>query len=137
MPSLPPRDGVAAPPCAGIRTGASTVSHDDRPNNVVGTSLPLPTTGEYNAFGRLSTLGTSGPTVPLGWVDGTLAHLLWGVNAIIFPLLCHVFCEHGGGLFPDGSMLYTVGGGDSIQSPDDHRQMGCSHMCGRGLQVRA
>jgi hypothetical protein len=116
MPSLPPRDGVAAPPCAGIRAGASTVSPDDRPNNVVGTSLPFPTTGEHNAFGRLSdALGTSGPTVPLGWVDGTLAHLLWGVNTIIFPLLRRVFCEHGGGLFSDGSMLYAVVGGDSIQ----------------------
>ena len=104
MPSLPPRDGVAAPPCAGIRAGASTVSPDDSPNNVVGTSLPLPTTGEHNAFGRLSdALGTSGPTVPLGWVDGTLAHILRGVNAIsIFPSKRRVFYEHGGGIFPNG-----------------------------------
>jgi hypothetical protein len=104
MPSLSPRDGVAAPPCAGIRAGASTVSPDDRPNNVVGTSLPLPTTGEHNAFGRLSdALGSSGLTMPLGWVDGTLAHRIWGVNAIIFPSLRRVFCKHGGGIFPNDS----------------------------------
>jgi hypothetical protein len=101
MPSLPPRDGVAAPPCSGIRAGASTVSPDDRPNSVVDTSLPLPPTGEHDAFGRLSdALGTSGPTVPLGRVDATLTHILWGVNAIIFPLQCRVFYKHGGGNFP-------------------------------------
>ena len=104
MPSLPPRDGVAAPPCAGIRAGASTVSPDNSPNNVVGTSLPLPTMGEHDAFGRLSgALGSSGLTMPLGWVDGTLAHRIWGVNAIIFPSPRRVFCKHGGGRFPDGS----------------------------------
>jgi len=101
--SLPPRDGVAAPPCAGIRVGALTISPDDRRNNVIGKSLPLPTTGEHNAFGHLSNaLGTSSPTMPLGWVDGTLAHILWGFNAIIFPLQCCVFYKHGGGIFPDG-----------------------------------
>ena len=40
----------------------------------------------------------------------------------------------GGGLFPDGSMLFAVGGGDSIQSPDGHRRMGCSCTCGRCLR---
>ena len=101
--SLPPRDGVVAPPCAGIRAGALTISPDDRPNNVVGTSFPLPTTGEHDTFGRLSdALGTSSPTMPLGWVDGTLTNILWEVNAIIFPLQCRVFYKHGGGIFPDG-----------------------------------
>ena len=56
---------------------------------------------EHDAFGHLSdALGTSGPTVLLGWVDGTLAHILRGVNAIIFPLPLHFFYEHGGGYFP-------------------------------------
>ncbi len=104
MPSLPPRDGVAAPPCTGIRAGASTVSPDNTPNSVVGPSLPLPPTREHDAIGGLSgAFGTSGSTLPLGWVDGTLAHILWGVNAIIFPLPLRVFFEHGGGIFPDGS----------------------------------
>ena len=40
MPSLPPRDGVDAPPCAGIRAGASTVSTYATLNSVVGPSLP-------------------------------------------------------------------------------------------------
>jgi hypothetical protein len=103
MPSLPPRDGVAAPPCAGIRTGTLTVSPDDRPNNVIDTSLPLPTTGEHDAFGCLSdALGTSGPTVQRGWVDGTLTQILRGVNSIIFPSQRRVFYKHGGGIFPDG-----------------------------------
>ena len=104
MPSLPPRDGVAAPPCAGIRAGASTVSPDDTPNSVVGPSLPLPPpTGEHDAIGGLSgAFGTSGSISPLGWMDGTLAHILRGVNAIVFPSQLHVFYEHGGGIFPDG-----------------------------------
>jgi len=29
MPSLPPQDGIPAPPCAGIRAGASTVLFED------------------------------------------------------------------------------------------------------------
>jgi hypothetical protein len=104
MPSLPPRDGVATPPCAGIRAGASTISLDDTRNSVVGTSLPLPPTGEHNAIGSLSgAFGTRGSISPLGWVDGTLAHILRGVNAIVFPSQLHVFYEHGGGIFPDGS----------------------------------
>ncbi len=122
MPSLPPRVGVAAPPCAGIRTGTSPISPDDSPHGVVGTSLPLQPTGEHDAIGGLSgAFGTSGSTLLLGWVDGTLAHILWGVNAIIFPMQLRVFCEHGGGIIPDGSTLYAVGGGDSIWSPNNHR----------------
>jgi len=57
MPSLPPRDGVVAPPSAGIRAGASTVSADATFNSDVGTSLPSPPMGEHDAFG-----GSSGGT---------------------------------------------------------------------------
>ena len=48
--------------------------------------------------------GTSGhaqlrsSTGPLGWVYGTLAHVFWGVNAIIFPTQLRVLWEHGGGI---------------------------------------
>ncbi len=67
-------------------------------------SLPLPPTGEHNAIGGLSgAFGTSGSISPLGWVDGTLAHILRGVNAIIFPSPLHFFYKHGGGMFPNGS----------------------------------
>ena len=175
MPSLPPRDGVDAPPCAGLRAGTLTVSTDATLNSVVGPSLPLPTTGErghrilrpketlrlpwhripltapwstgawggivhepgptttrvgrwhprprhlgrqrqhipltitstwgggeftslplpptgeHNAIGGLSgAFGTRGSISPLGWVDGTLARFLWGVNAISFPSPRHV-----------------------------------------------
>jgi hypothetical protein len=51
MPSLPTRDGVVAPPSAGIRAGALTVSADATFNSDDGTSLPSPPTGEHNAFG--------------------------------------------------------------------------------------
>ena len=115
MPSLPPQEGVAAPPCAGIRMGASTVSTDARLNSAAGTSLPLQPTGEHDAIGSCSgAFGRSSSTLPLGWVNGTLAHILWGVNAIIFPSQLRVFYKHGGGIFPDGSLLYAVGGGDLI-----------------------
>ena len=73
MPSLPPRDGVDAPPCAGIRAGASTVSTDATLNSVVGPSLPLPTTGEHDATG-------SSP----------------GSLGIVSPSLLHGPQEHGG-----------------------------------------
>ncbi len=59
MPSLPPQDGVGARICAGIRAGALTVSAVNRLTHVVGTSLPLPPTGEHEAVG-----GPSG-TLPL------------------------------------------------------------------------
>ena len=118
MPSLPPRDGVAAPPCAGIRVGASTVLTDATLNSVVRPSLPLPTMGEHDATRssgqrRLSgSLGIASPSPlhgpqehggglytspvlrPLVWVVGTHAHVIWGVNANIFPLPSH---QHGGG----------------------------------------
>ncbi len=61
MPSLPPRDGVDARICAGIRTGASTVSAVDRLTHVVGTSLPLPPTGEHDATGGPSGIFLSPP----------------------------------------------------------------------------
>ncbi len=106
MPSLPPRDDVVAPPSAGIRAGALTVSADATFNSDVGTSLPSPPTGEHDAFGGgsggtfLTPLRTirehGGGTSPhaavrlLEWVVGTLARFIWGVNAISFPSPCHV-----------------------------------------------
>jgi hypothetical protein len=152
MPSLPPRDGVAAPPCAGIRAGASTVSTDDSPNGVVGTSLPLLPMGEHDAIGSLSSIfGITFPSLhsalqehgggmytstvprPLVWVVGTRTHVIWGVNANIFPLPSQ---HNGGGIFPNGLDFYAVGRGDSILSPNGHRRMGCSRKCGRRLRVR-
>ena len=70
---------------------------------------------------------------PLVWVVGTHAHVIWGVNANIFPSPSR---QHGGGEFPDGSDSYAVGRGDSIQSPDGHRRMGCSRMSGGRLRGR-
>ncbi len=61
MPSLPPRDGVDARICAGIRAGASTVLAVDRLTHVVGTSLPLPPTGEHDAIGGPSGIFLSPP----------------------------------------------------------------------------
>ncbi len=106
MPSLPPRDGVVAPPSAGIRAGASTVSADATFNSDVGTSLPSPPTGEHDAFAGgsggtfLSPLrairehgGGMSPHVAvrsLESVDGTLARFIWGVNAISFPSPRHI-----------------------------------------------
>ena len=121
MPSLPPRDGVVAPPCAGIRAGASTVSTDATLNSVVGPSLPLRTTGEHDATGSSGrrrssgSLGIASPSPlhgpqehggglytspvlrPLVWVVGTHAHIIWGVNANMFPSPSH---QHGGGKSP-------------------------------------
>ena len=63
MPPLPPRDGVAAPPCAGIRAGASTVSPDDSPDGVVGVQVsPYQQRAEHDAIGGLS--GTFGIAFP-------------------------------------------------------------------------
>jgi hypothetical protein len=61
MPSLPSRDGVDARICAGIRAGASTVSAVNRLTHVVGTSLPLPPTGEHDAIGGPSGIFLSPP----------------------------------------------------------------------------
>jgi hypothetical protein len=61
MPSLPPQDGVDAQICAGIRAGAPTVSAINRLTHVVGTSLPLPPTGEYDAIGSPSGIFLSPP----------------------------------------------------------------------------
>ncbi len=147
MPSLPPRDGVDALPCAGIRAGTSTISPVDSLSSVAGKSLPLPPTGEHDAIGGPSGISLSPPRVLhehgegksphaavrlLVWVNGTLAQLVlcWVVNAIIFPSPSQ---KKGGGIFPDGSNYYAVGKGDSIQSPNGHHQMGCSRKCLRGL----
>jgi hypothetical protein len=97
MPSLPPRDGVDARICAGIHAGASTVSAVDMLTHVVGTSLPLPPTGEHDAIGGPSGIFLSPPQAlrkhgggksphaaarSLIWVDGTLACYHRGGNAI-------------------------------------------------------
>ena len=78
MPSLPPRDGVVAPPSAGIRAGASTVSADATFNSDVGTSLPSPPTGEHDAFG--------------GGSSGTFLSPLRAIR------------EHGGGTSPHAAI---------------------------------
>ncbi len=107
MPSIPPQDGVDALLCAGIRAGTLTISPVDSLSGVAGKSLPPPPAGEQDAMGRPSgASGTSGPTRvwgstgPLSWVDGTLVHALWGVNAILFPTQLRVLQERGGGNIP-------------------------------------
>ncbi len=97
MPSLPPQDGIDARICAGICAGASTVSAIDRLTHVVGTSLPLPPTGEHDAIGGPSGIFLSPPRALcehgggksphaaarlLVWVDGTLACYHRGGTAI-------------------------------------------------------
>ena len=97
MPSLPPRDGIDTQICTGIRAGALTVSAVDRLTHVVGTSLPLPPTGEHDAIGSPSGIFLSPPCALckhgggksphaaarlLVWVDGTLACYHRGGNAI-------------------------------------------------------
>ena len=78
---------------------------------------PSPT-GEHKAAGCPSgtPYGTCGPTRirgppgPHGWVNGTLAHVFWGVNAILFP--SHQLRdrhEHEGGIYPDDSIYSAVG----------------------------
>jgi hypothetical protein len=92
MPFLPPQDDVEAQLCAGIRTGAPTVSAVDRLTHVVDTSLPLPPTGEHKAVsGPSGTFpspvcalcehgegkSTSTAARLLARVNGTLAHVFW------------------------------------------------------------
>ncbi len=97
MPSLPPQDGVDARICAGIRAGALTISAVNRLTHVVGTSLPLPPTGEHDAIGGHSGIFLLPPCAfrkhgegksphaaaqLLVWVNGTLACYHRGSNAI-------------------------------------------------------
>jgi hypothetical protein len=97
MPSLPPRDGVDALLCAGIRAGTLTISPVDSLSGVAGKSLPPPPTGEHDAIGGPSGISLSSPCVlrehgggksphaaarSLVWVDGTLACYHRGGKAI-------------------------------------------------------
>jgi hypothetical protein len=97
MPSLPPRDGIDALPCAGIRAGISTISPVDSLSSVAGKSLPPPLTGEHDAIGGPSGISLLPPRVLrehgggksphaaarlLVWVDGTLACYHRGGKAI-------------------------------------------------------
>jgi hypothetical protein len=61
MPSLPPRDGVDAPLCAGIRAGTSTISPVDTLSSVAGKSLPPPPAGEHDPW--------AAPPAPLARAD--------------------------------------------------------------------
>ena len=70
-----------------------------------------------------------------GWM--ALLPISFGASTPSYSPRSSVSSVSMGGKFLDGSTLYAVGGGDSIQSPDGHRRMGCSRMCGRGLRVRA
>ena len=97
MPSLPPRDGVDALLCAGIRAGTLTISPVDSLSSVAGKSLPPPPTGEHDAIGGPSGISLSPPRVlrehgwgesphaaarSLVWVVGTLACYHSGDKAI-------------------------------------------------------
>ena len=61
------------------------------------------------AFGTSGPTEVRGSTGPLRRVDGTLAHVIWGVNAIVFPTQLRVLQEHGGGIYPDGLDYSAVG----------------------------
>ncbi len=63
MPSLPPRDGVDALLCAGIRAGTSTISPINTLSGVSGKSVPPPPTGEHDAIGGPSSISLSPPRV--------------------------------------------------------------------------
>jgi hypothetical protein len=132
MPSLPPRDGVDAQLRTGIQASASTVSAINRLTLVVGTSLPLPPTGEHEAVGSPSgTLpsplcalhkhgggkSTSEAAQSLARVDGTLVHVLWGVNAIAFPTPLCALREHGGGMYSVSWSLTAANRGNLTRSP--------------------
>ncbi len=97
MPSLPPRDGVDALLCAGIRVGTSTISPVDSLSGVAGKSLPPPPTGEHDAIGGPSGIFLSPPRALhehgggksphaaarlLVWFDGTLTCYQRGDTAI-------------------------------------------------------
>ena len=70
-----------------------------------------------------------------GWM--ALLPISFGASTPSYSPRSSVSSVSMGGKFLDGSTLYAVGGGDSIQSPDGHRRMGCSRMCRQGLRVRA
>jgi len=116
MPSLPPRDGVDAPPCAGICAGASTVSTDTTLNSVVGPSLPFPTMGEHDAFGSSGVLGIEFPS-PL---HDQREHGGDCTRAWFYSLLC--------GLLAPTPMSF--GASTPTYSPHHHDEMegGCSPM---------
>jgi hypothetical protein len=67
---------------------------------------------------------------------GSLAptHTSFGVSTPTYSP--HHYINMEGGEFSDGSNSYAVGRGDSFQSPDGHRRMGCPRECGRRLRVR-
>jgi hypothetical protein len=48
----------------------------------------------------------------LARVDGTLAHVLWGVNAITFPSPLRALHEHGGGTYSVGWLFAAANRGD-------------------------
>ena len=48
----------------------------------------------------------------LARVDGTLAHVLWGVNAIAFPSPLRAIREHGGGMYSVGWLFAAANRGD-------------------------
>jgi hypothetical protein len=135
MPSFPPQDGVDDQLCAGIRAGTLTVSAVDRLTHVIGTSLPLPPTGEHKAV-----VGPSG-TLPLSLhalckhggglsmskaarllarVDGTLAHVLPGIKAIIFPSPLCALCKHGGQRYSIGWLFAAANRGNLTRLPRVH-----------------
>ncbi len=132
MPSSPLQDGIDARICAGICTGTLTVSAVDRLTHIIGTRLPLPPTGEHEATGGPSgTLpsplcalhkhgggkSTSAAAQLLAMVDGTLAHVLWGVNAIAFPSTLCAHHEHGKGMYSVGWLFSAADRGNWIRLP--------------------
>jgi hypothetical protein len=132
MPSLPKQDGIDARLYAGICEGTSTVSAINTLTHVVGTSLPLPPTGEHEANGgpngtlllppcaickHWGGMSMSKAAQLLARVDGTLAYVLWGINAIAFPSPLCAIREHGGGIYSIGWLSAATNRGDLIRLP--------------------
>jgi hypothetical protein len=63
-------------------------------------------------------MSTSKAAQLLARVDGTLAHVLWGINAIAFPspALC-ALCKYGGGMYSVGWLYKAASRGNLTGSP--------------------
>jgi hypothetical protein len=62
-------------------------------------------------------MSTSKAAQLLARVDGTLAHVLWGVNTITFPSPLCAIHEHGGGMYSVGWSYIAANRGNLIQLP--------------------
>jgi hypothetical protein len=122
-------------------TGSPMLSAPVSPYHQQGSTKPsaAPVAHSSCHFVPFVSMGGGKPTSEaarlLARVDGTLTHVLWGINAITFPLPLCALCEHGGGMHSVGWLFTAANRGSSTQLPRVDGALACYFRGGKAITM--